>query len=219
MKELVSQEPEPKPRPSGKDPRAAQKSRTRAALLQAAREVSAEGGVLTVMAAAERAGISKATAYRYFTDPGTLAYEAALDMVMLTPSQIVGDSQDARTRVHRTAQYFRDFPRRNEVAFRQFLARTMDNWIEARAPGRDAPTLQTRGARRVPVFDLALAPVRDKIDPDRLHQLVMALSSSATGIEQHIAMTDVCGLTAEQADAVGVQVVDALLNHFLPKGG
>jgi AcrR family transcriptional regulator len=200
---------QPESQDPAKDPRAAQKSRTRAALLQAARQISADGGVLTVMAAADRAGISKATAYRYFTDPGTLAYEAALDLAVLTPEQIVGDSADVRERAQRTALYFRDFPRRHEAAFRQFFARTMDNW----AGGQGA---QIRGARRIPAFDLALSPVRGQIDPERYHLLLIALSSSATGFEQHIAMTDVCGLSPAQADALGVQVVDAILNHFLP---
>ncbi len=52
-----------------KDPRAAHKSRNRAALSQAARQIRAEGGVLTVTAAADRAGISKATAYQPFHRP------------------------------------------------------------------------------------------------------------------------------------------------------
>jgi hypothetical protein len=85
----------------------------------------------------------------------------------------------------------------------------MDTWLG----GQGA---QTRGGRRIPAFDHALVPLRDQMDPVRYHQLLMALSSSATGFEQHIAMTDVCGLTAPEADAIGVQVVDALLDHYLP---
>ena len=192
------------------DLRHAQKSRTRDALLEAARAISREGGLLTVAAAAERAGISKATAYRYFTDPGTLAHEATLDMIVQTPAQIVGDSADVRQRVHRTALYFRAFPRDNEVMFRQFFARTMDNWISARG---DRPL--TRGGGRVPAFALALQPVRDLLPPARFDRLVLALASSATGFEQHIAMTDVCGLTHAEADDLGRDVVDALLDRFL----
>ena len=112
---------------------------------------------------------------------------------------------DLRGRVQRVALYFRDFPRRNASAFRQVFARTMDTW-----PGGQGA--QTRGGRRIPAF----APIRDQIDPTRHHQLLMALSSSATGFEQHVAMTDGCGQTAPEADAIGVQVMDALLAHALP---
>jgi len=203
---IESQEPDPSPA----DPRHAQKSRTRAALLDAARAISRDGGLLTVAAAADRAGISKATAYRYFTDPGTLAYEATLDLIVKSPAEIVGDSPDVRARVHRAAQYFRAFPRDNEGMFRQFFARTMDNWITAKG---NRPL--TRGARRIPAFALALDPVRGLLPPDRFERLVLALASSATGFEQHIAMTDVCGLTPAQSDDLGREVVEALLNHFL----
>jgi hypothetical protein len=54
------------------------------------------------------------------------------------------------------------------------------------------------------------------MDPDRDKRLLMALSGSVTGFGQHIVLVDVCGLSPSQADALDMQVGDAILNHFLP---
>ena len=61
--------------------RVAQKQRTRSALLEATREWLAEGKHPTVAEAADRAGISRATAYRYFSAPEPMAQEAVLDAI------------------------------------------------------------------------------------------------------------------------------------------
>ena len=52
--------------------RTQQKSRTRAAMLAATRELLAEGATVTVEMAAERAAISRTTAYRYFPNQRAL---------------------------------------------------------------------------------------------------------------------------------------------------
>ncbi len=78
--------------------RSAQKMQTRLTLLAAARALAAEGEQVTVTAAAARAGISRATAYRYFTSSETLAMEAALDASFATPEEVVGDGPDVRPR-------------------------------------------------------------------------------------------------------------------------
>src|SRR6476661_7197526 len=49
-----------------------QKARTRAAMLAATRELLAEGATVTVEKAAERAAISRTTAYRYFPNQQAL---------------------------------------------------------------------------------------------------------------------------------------------------
>jgi AcrR family transcriptional regulator len=53
-----------------------QKARTRAALLDAARELLAGGGTPNVEEAAEAAGVSRATAYRYFRNQRALLVAA-----------------------------------------------------------------------------------------------------------------------------------------------
>ena len=58
-----------------------QKRRTRVELLRAAREIIAKGGHPSVAEVADLAGISRATAYRYFSTPDEIIGEAVLDGV------------------------------------------------------------------------------------------------------------------------------------------
>lgn len=64
------------------------RERTRRDLLAAARELLAEGLPLTVPAVAERAGVSRATAYRYFASNDAVALNATLP----PPGDPFGDS-------------------------------------------------------------------------------------------------------------------------------
>ena len=64
------------------DPRANQKERTRAAIVEAATEIVRSGTTPTVQAAAEAAKVSRATAYRYFPTQDSLLHE----VLYLTPS-------------------------------------------------------------------------------------------------------------------------------------
>ena len=188
--------------------RKAQKLRTRQALLAGARDLAADGRTVTVAEAAQVAGISKATAYRYFSDPQSLVAEAALDVKVADTATILGGETDPRRRVHLVTDYYRDIGRRNDAAFRAFLSRVLADWD----PDSD---MGERGARRIPALEVALAPVRDSIAPSDFDDLIMALASSATGFEQHIGLSDICRLEPEEADRVARIVVDALLDRYL----
>lgn len=189
--------------------RHAQKARTRAALLEAARALSRDGQEITVQAVARHANISKATAYRYFSDSGALAAESALDVVVTPTHVLLGDETDVRLRVHRITDYFRDFGRQNEATFRRFLAATLSSWSPDQA-------VRLRGARRIPALEKALDPVRDKMSAAQFRTLVLALSAGGTGFEQHIALTDVCGLSTGEGDRIGRAIVDSILDRYLP---
>ncbi|WP_417677105.1 TetR/AcrR family transcriptional regulator [Pseudodonghicola sp.] len=192
-----------------KHERKAQKLKTRQKLLAAARELAEAGDEVSVTAAAQHAGISKATAYRYFSDPAVLASEAMLDMAVNTPDALLEGADDLRQRVHIVTDYYRDFGRDREPAFRKFLGQLMADWTPEGAN-------RQRGARRIPALRLALEPARDTITPGEFDDLVMALASCGTGFEQHVALNDVCGLNREDADRVARSVVDAILDHYLP---
>ncbi|HET7066216.1 MAG TPA: TetR/AcrR family transcriptional regulator [Nocardioides sp.] len=68
------------PEPSG-SPRPSARERTRRLLSEAARELLRTGGPLTVQAAAERAGVSRATAYRYFPNNDSVRVHATMPLV------------------------------------------------------------------------------------------------------------------------------------------
>lgn len=191
--------------------RAAQKGRTRTALLEAARVLMAQGDVVSVPAAADAAGISRATAYRYFSDPQTLTIEAMLDARMKSIDEILGGEADARKRVQRVRRFLLELTRESEPQFRQYLARTMELWL-SRDGNRGTPL---RAGRRLPMYRRALEPVADRLAPERLEQLVVMLSATS-GVESFIGMKDVCGLDDAAAEITAEAITDAILDRFLP---
>lgn len=192
-----------------KHERKAQKLKTRQKMLAAARALAEEGQEVTVTAAAQRAGISKATAYRYFSDPAVLASEAVLDIAVSDAEELLEGVADLRRRVHIVTDYYRDFGRDREPTFRKFLGHLMADWTP------EGPNRQ-RGARRIPALRLALEPVRAAMTPADFNDLVMALAGCGTGFEQHVALNDVCGLNRAEADRIARMVVDAILDRYLP---
>jgi AcrR family transcriptional regulator len=188
--------------------RTAQKARTREALLAAAREILAEGGAPTVTSAAARAGISKATAYRYFSDPAELVAEAGLAVAVLPYEEVVAGAGTTRERLRAISAYIFDLSVAHEAGFRQFLARNLDAWLA------DPQPRTRRGARRVQMFDRALDDHATAIAPETRRQLVLSLST-ATGSEAMIALFDVAEVDPETARRTVLDICDALIDRHL----
>ncbi|MEM9106766.1 MAG: hypothetical protein AAGC96_14025 [Pseudomonadota bacterium] len=191
--------------------RTAQKNRTRAALLASARRLMADGEELTLARVAEDTQISRATVYRYFSEPGTLAAEATLDFEVTPTDELLDGIEDVRERVHRIANYYLDITRTHERYFRQFLAKTMDAW-------QKQTDVELRGARRIAAFTAALEPVGPIMGAQDLTDLVQRLSM-VTGIEQHIILDDILRVDQETGDRLQAGIVDALLDRYIPKKG
>lgn len=187
--------------------RHAQKSRTREALLAAARRLLSDRVTLTIPAVAEAAGISRATAYRYFSDPSVLAAEAGLDITTRPYEDLVRECRDAHERVKAVALFFFEQAIEHEAEFRGFLSRWLDSWRQ----GGGAPT---RGGRRIEMFRMALAEERHRIGYDACERLVRELSV-ATGTEAMIALLDVAGADRSTARATVAHMVDALVSNTL----
>src|SRR3954451_3241912 len=78
--------------------RTRQKARTRAAMVDATRELLAEGVAPTVEQAAERAAVSRTTAYRYFPNQRALLIASYPELDM--PSLLLADAPtDAAARL------------------------------------------------------------------------------------------------------------------------
>ena len=185
--------------------RTAQKSRTREALLDGARDLIAAGQPVTIAAAAERAGISRATAYRYFSDPAVMAAEGGLAVEVLPYERVVAGATTPRDRVLAVSLYLYDLAAAHEPGFRRFLARALD----AQFADPDGP--RRRGGRRVTMFDRALQDA--SLDADTRRRLVLALSA-ASGIEALIGLHDVAGATPDEARRAIADTAGALFDRF-----
>ncbi|QQA44440.1 TetR/AcrR family transcriptional regulator [Pelagovum pacificum] len=190
--------------------RAAQKDRTRHAILDGARQLLARGETVTVVAAAEVHGISRATAYRYFSDPAVLTAEAVLDLSVLDYEEVVAGAEDLRSRLMAISGYFFDLAVEHEPTFRQYLSLNLAAWQP------DKSTLPTRrGARRVVMYRRALSEAGDPLDDATAERLVNALTVG-TGIEAMIALYDIALADRQAARIAADDIAGALIDRFLP---
>jgi AcrR family transcriptional regulator len=190
--------------------RSHQKHRTRGALLAAAKSLMHKKKPVSVETVADAAKISRATAYRYFTSADYLVREALLDTDWAEPATVIGDATDVRERVRRVQAYLHDFTARNEMAHRLFLAKALEAWV-TQGGKADKPL---RGGRRVPMYELALEPLRHKLSSFAFRDLVLQLSA-ASGIEAFVALRDVCGADAVTARQIAESNVLAILDQAL----
>lgn len=189
------------------DGRPNQKARTRRAILDGARQLLRDGEPVTVAAAAARQGVSKATAYRYFSDPDILVSEAMLDIEVKPYEEITLEASNLRARLTAINLYFLDLALAYEGGFRQFLGRT----LTVSASGVKG---MRRGARRISMYRQALSEDDGGLPAAQQEKLIRALSL-ATGIEAMTALLDVAGAGPEEAREAVRTVTQAILDRFL----
>jgi AcrR family transcriptional regulator len=170
--------------------RVRQKARTREALVLATRSLLATGMTPTVEEAAEHASVSRTTAYRYFPTQQALLVAAYPEVGR---DSILDESAPPDVGA-RFAIVFAEMARQvieNEVPLRAMLRLSLG------APEQRGELLLRRGRRRVWIAD-ALAPLAASMTEAELGRLVLAVSV-ATGIEAFVWLTDMAGLSGEQA--------------------
>jgi AcrR family transcriptional regulator len=171
--------------------RTAQKRRTRDALIAAARQLVADGLTPTVEAAARAAAISRTTAYRYF--PSQRALLAAAHPETAAESLLPHDSpDDVAARLDLVVAAFTRMIVDTEAQQRTMLRLSLD----AEPPERS--DLPLRQGRAIKWIEEALRPLRPQMSAGRLRRLAVAIRS-ATGIEALVWLTDVAGLSRDDA--------------------
>lgn len=197
-----------------KNGRTNQKLRTRKALLEAADQLVRQGAKPTIAEIAEKALVSKATAYRYFPNLDALLLEISLDHKVEAPEQILQDADNlsAAERAGRVHDFLHRLVAENEQQFRLFLRASMEQWLQTGGKS-DAPL---RGARRIPMLSLALAPFRKSMDQATYKNLLYALCALVS-LEPFIALTDVCQIEPNEGKEITrwavKMLVDAVLKH------
>jgi AcrR family transcriptional regulator len=171
--------------------RTRQKARTRTAIIEAARVLLATGVTPTVEQAADRAQVSRTTAYRYFPNQRALLSgtfpEVAADSLLPEPAP---EQPQARFK----------------AVVEALASRVVDHEPELRAqlrlslePGGPHPEqLPYRTGRAIGWIQDALTPLRQRVAEDELHRLALA-TRCAVGIEALVWLTDVAQLSREEA--------------------
>jgi AcrR family transcriptional regulator len=184
-----------------RDLRANQKQRTRGAIVDAAVGLVRKGATPTVAQAAEAAGVSRATAYRYFPTPEDLLIEVATVTPAVQPVESVlaqlGDDADPETRFVRVQETFNAVVVQEEAQMRTALRAYLDNWLARRQRGvEDGPEL--REGRRMRWLDRVLEPARGTLSAKQRRRLECALALTL-GMDGMVVMKDVCRLKDHEA--------------------
>jgi AcrR family transcriptional regulator len=171
--------------------RTQQKARTRGALIAAARELLAEGITPTVEQAADRAEISRTTAYRYFQNQRALVLATYPELE--SPSLLGADApSDPLARLDAAVEHFTRQVLEHEAEMRAQLRLS----LEPTGPPPDA--LPFRRGRAIGWFEDALAPLRDRIGEVEFRRLALAIRAT-TGIEALVWLTDIAKVPREEA--------------------
>jgi AcrR family transcriptional regulator len=157
--------PNAHPAPSG---RSAQKRRTRRAIIEAAVELVREGVVPTVAQAAERAEVSRATAYRYFPTQGSLIVHTSTPLEDLRRVLEQADDEDVAHRVELLVRAIAQWCYDN----RTVLTELTHSIAEIPDSEMDSESMHHRQYW----IDEALAPVRYRLDDAAYARLFGALT-------------------------------------------
>ena len=199
------------------DTRANQKRRTRSAILEAAAELLGEGTPPTVAEAAERALVSRATAYRYFPTQESLLYEVGdLESLVAPVEALVSNfsSDDPEQRLDELIQTFMPLLLSHETMVRAAVRGYMDAWLANQREGQEIPL---RTGRRVRWLQEALKPVQKHFTTTEWRHLINALSLTL-GSEALMAMRDVAGVDDPDEVVANLQwAAKALLRSALEK--
>lgn len=171
--------------------RVEQKSRTRSALVSAAREMVSRGLAPSVAEAADAAAVSRTTAYRYFPNQRSLL--AAAHPETGAESMLGEDPPtDPAARLDQVIQRFTGVILETEAQQRTMLRLSLED------DPQDRGGQPLRQGRAIGWITEALEPVRDQLAEDELRRLVLAIRS-ATGIEALVWLTDIGGLSRDAA--------------------
>jgi AcrR family transcriptional regulator len=176
--------------------RTQQKARTRAAIVRAARELLAEGVTPTVEQSADGAEVSRTTAYRYFPNQRALLIatfpEVGAESLLTEPAP-----ESPRARFEAVVETLASRVVEHEAELRAQLRLSLE------PDGDERRELPFRAGRAIGWIEDALAPLRDGMEQDELRRLALA-TRCAVGIEALVWLTDVAGLSREEA----VEVMD-----------
>ena len=184
------------------------RARTARLMLDTAVQLMQGGIVASVSDVAEAAGVSRATAYRYFPSQAALV-QAVVD-------EALGPILDWKSASVEAAERVGDLlgsslPRIDafEATFRAALKLSLDQWAQRQAGTLGSEPQFTRG-HRIDLLRDAVAPLRGRIPEAGFDRLSKALSL-LFGIEALIVIKDIWGGSAEDAREVVLWAAGALM--------
>ena len=176
-------------------------------MLDTAIRLMQQGITPSVSEAAEAAGVSRATAYRYFPSQAALV-QAVVNEALGPILDWNSASSDVETRVADLLETSLPRIEAFEATFKAALKLSLDQWAM-----RQAGTLGTeppfKRGHRVGLLRDALSPL-NTLAPDKVERLAQALSM-VFGVEALVVLKDICGLEGEEMRSVARWAARALI--------
>jgi AcrR family transcriptional regulator len=191
-----------------------QRARTRQALMDAAAALLDSGrSTPTMDEIAERARVSRATAYRYFDSAPDVVWQVVVDR-QLEPVEtaFVAAGDDVGERVERAEVIVNDYLFGDPDGARAFERAMLDRQLTGAAAPDD------RAGRRLTYIDAALTPIAEGLDQADLERLRYALALTM-GSQVVSALLDTCGLDIDQARDVTRFAARAIVADTLRSAG
>jgi len=190
-----------------------QKHRTRRAIIEAAAELLRENRTPSVAEAAERALVSRATAYRYFPSQQSLLTEVQADATQPSIEALLANAgDDIETRVVTITRELARMVLADEALFRNQVRATQDAWFARQG---DA-SIPVREGRRLAWIDKALEPAKGKFARRELARLRTGLAV-VIGVDAVLALRYVCGLSPDATVDALVWTATSLVRQAGPR--
>lgn len=185
-------------------------------MLGTAIELMQAGATPSVSEVAEAAGVSRATAYRYFPSQAALVdavVGAALGPILDWRSELPGAEARVDDLLATSMPRIEEF----EATFRAALKLSLDQWAKRRAGTLGEEVALERGHRMELLRD-AVAPLRATLDEAAFDRLAKALSL-VFGVEALVILKDLWRLDPDEADAIVRWTAGALVRAALAEDG
>jgi AcrR family transcriptional regulator len=189
--------------------RANQRNRTRQALIDAAIALRDEGHNPTVAEVAERAKVSRATAYRYFPSSEALISETAADRDMPPLEHIWRPGDDPIKSIGLAANAVNKLLIEDEIGLHVMERSFMTVWLENEPLDRPQ-----RPGRRMGYIEPIVDSLKDVLPPRARKRLKQALSI-VMGTEALIAVRDISRASVEESLDAAAWAARALVSQAL----
>jgi AcrR family transcriptional regulator len=186
--------------------------RTREAMIDAATRLVREGASPSVTEVADAAGVSRATAYRYFpTQESLLAEVIVPDLEAALAAEALPEDLKDRFGAAFTTIWSSNIT--HEAAYRTILRRGLER-PSGESIEHEEEAGSIRAGRRVRWLRNALEPAREWMDEESFERLVAAMCL-CIGIESLVVLRDVCDSKAKEAEEVARWAAFTLLRASL----
>jgi len=171
------------------------RARTQRLMLQTATELMQHGHTPSVNEVAEEAGVSRATAYRYF--PSQLALVQSVVNEVLGPiTNWEPAAEDAEERLTDLLTHSLPLIDEFEATFRAALKIYLEQWANRKHDANGTAEEFKRG-HRLKMLNDAVSPLKGSLGDEELERLVGGLSA-LFGIETIVVLKDINGMDSRQ---------------------